>query len=154
MQDSHILLPLLELAAALAAGILVISFVLTYLYGQETARTRRIFRATYSGFDECQYQDAYDRHRFYRWMYLGSFTVAILVIESMVRIAGVSFEFTPLKVAHYTLDGIYCILLGLTLWYNGFRSEFHGKFAYWLAVSGIGVLTTGLYLYVDFILKH
>jgi hypothetical protein len=154
MQNALILLPLLELAAALAAGILVMSFVLTYVYGLETARKNRAFKENCTGFAE--YQDAYDRHRFYRWVFLGAFVLAIVVIESMVRIVEVSFELTALKVIHYGLDAIFFVLLVLVLFpYNGKRNpSSHGRLVPWLAGAGLGVLVTGGYLYVQFCLTH
>ncbi|MBI2030327.1 hypothetical protein HYT05_01765 [Candidatus Kaiserbacteria bacterium] len=149
----QVLLGLLEVTAALLAVVLVISFVLTYWYGLETARKNRVFKETCTGFGE--YQDAYDRHRRFRWVFLGTQVVAICAIEGMRLVADGSYEFTWFKGLHYALDGVYFILLVMTtIPCNGFRSKSHGKYAYWLAVSGIGVLTTGLYLYIDFVLKH
>lgn len=154
MQSMQLLLGLLEVLAALVACIMVMSFVLTYLYGLETVRTRRFLTMEGSEFDAMS--DAYDRHCFYRWVFLGSFVLAIVIIESMVRIVGVPFEFTPLKVSHLTLDAIFFVLLVLVLFpYNGKRNPLlHGKFMPWLAGVGLGVLVTGGYLYVQFCLTH
>lgn len=137
--------------------VLILSFVLTFWYGIETARTRPFVESEGKGFDDYWtniHEDAYAKHRLYRYVHLWSLLAAILIIESMVRIAGVSPELTPIKVIHYVLDATYMTLLVLTMWYNGFKSEHHGKYAHWLSVTGIGVLVTGVYLYVGFLLKH
>lgn len=154
MQNIAILLPLLELAAALAAVILVISFVLTYWYGLETARVRGFLAE--EGSDPDAISDAYDRHCFYRWVFLGSFVLAIVIIESMVRIPEGPFELTPFKMIHYGLDAVFSVLLVLVLFpYSGKRNPLlHGKFMPWLAGVGLGVLVTGGYLYVQFCLTH
>lgn len=141
------LLRLLEVLAAVCAVILMLSFVLTYLYGQET-RCARMEE------DQEKYADRSSRHRLYRRVFLGALIISIIMIEGMVWEAGRPYEFTWLKAVHYAFDASFFSLLVLVFRYNGKRSPTkHKKYVPWLAAYFAGVFVTGLPLYVQFCIR-
>jgi len=142
-----LLLPFLLVMAVLDVVILNISWILLDLYGQKTRRARES-----SGRESTAFQDAYSRHRFFRWVFLGSIAAGIVLIRGIVLVSGKPYEFDWFKGVHYSFVISVSALIMLALWFDGHNSPSHKVWTHGLRPFIPLLNLTGVYLLYPYFL--
>ena len=144
----------LKISVILAVVGTALTFVATYGFGTWTAWARgEIFKGRRR--HQAEYEMVYRWHRVCRWLFLVMLCITIVLIETMVRVAGEPFVLTNMHLVHYVLDFSFIVLLVCALWFNGKRDpDRHKIIIPWLAWNFVGVALTGTYLFIPFMIGH